>query len=219
MDALVRPETMRSAAVAAVITFLIGWPRLALWTERPNALWFLGIMLLLVAFMLWSFVFAWYPQHAGRPVIQLPSIQLWVASGLGGLVGGLIFLIAIDPTLRQHRPIDYPATLPAWTVTTLFNLGFSQLFLCYAPMAFFLRLLRLPQLAVGLTVAFGLCLLAAQLNAMGENLQPLFVLKLYVVRAMFGVVTALLFLRGGLVPAATWTLLLESRLLPGLIMA
>lgn len=219
MDALVRPETMRSAAVAAIITVLIGWPRLALWTDRPNALWFLGTMLLLVAFILWSFVFAWYPQQVGRPVIQLPSIQLWIWAGLGGLIGGLILLFAIDPTLRHHRPVDYPANLPIWTFTTLFNLGFSQLFLCYAPMAFFLRLLRLPLLAAVLTVAFGLCLLAAQLNAMGAGLEPRFVLGLYLLRALFGGFAALLFLRGGLVPAATWTLLLESRLLPGLIKA
>jgi hypothetical protein len=218
MDALVRQDTIRSAAIAAAITTLLGYPRLALWAERPNALWFLGIMLLLVSFILWSFVFAWYPQYLGRAALQAPrSTRLWILTGLGGIAGGLVLLVAIDPTLRAERPADYPATIPAWFASVLFNLAFSQLFLCYAPVAFFLRLFRRPAAAVGLTVLFGLGLLAAQLNATGIELNPGFVLGLYLLRALFGAIPALLFLRGGLFPAATWTLLLECRLLPGLI--
>jgi hypothetical protein len=218
MDSLVRKDTMRSAAIAAAVSTLICYPRLALWTERPNALWFLGTMLLLVSFILWSFVFAWYPRQLGRPVIQSQNtIRTWVLASTGGILGGLLLLIAVDPTLRNARPADYPTSLPTWTFATLFNLGFSQLFLCYAPMAFFLRLFRQPTAAVGLTVLFGLGLLAAQLDAVHIELHPRFVLRLYVLLVLFGGIAALLFLRGGLLPAATWTLLLECRLLPGLI--
>jgi hypothetical protein len=220
MDSLVRKDTLQSAAVAAAISTLVCYPRLALWSERPNALWFLGVMLLLVSFLLWSFVFAWYPQHLRRPVIQSqPAVSTWALAVMGGAVGGLLLLFAVDPTLRNVRPTDYPTTLAAWIFATLFNLGFSQLFLCYAPMAFFLRLFRQPAVAVGLTVLFGLGLLAAQLDVVGFELEPRFVLGLYLLRALFGGIAALLFLRGGLLPAATWTLLLECRLLPGLIVA
>jgi hypothetical protein len=219
MDSLVRKDTIRLAALAAAVTTTICFPRLALWTERPNALWFLATMMLLVSFLLWSFVFAWYPQASSRPVIQLqPPLLVWRLAILGGLMAGSILLLLVDPTLRSARPIDYPSTLPTWSFSTLFNLGFSQLFLCYAPMAFFLRLLRLPVAAVGLTIVFGLGLLAAQLHATGVELEPRFLLGLYLLRALLGGIAAMLFFRGGLLPAATWTLLLECRLLPGLIL-
>jgi hypothetical protein len=219
MDSLVRKDTIRLAAVAAAVTTTICYPRLALWTERPNALWFLATMMLLVSFLLWSFVFAWYPQASGRPVIQLrPPFLVWTSAIVGGLMAGSVLLLLVDPTLRSARPSDYPVTLTTWSFGTLFSLSFSQLFLCYAPMAFFLRLFRLPVAAVGLTIVFGLGLLAAQLNATGVDLEPGFLLGLYLIRACLGGIVAMLFFHGGLLPAATWTLLLECRLLPGLIL-
>jgi hypothetical protein len=219
MDSLVRKDTIHRAALAAAITTTICFPRLALWTERPNALWFLATMLLLVSFLLWSFVFAWYPQSSGRPVIQIsPPFLVWILAVVGGLLAGAILLLLVDPTLRRVRPDDYPTSLPAWSFNALFNLGFSQLFLCYAPIAFFLRLFRQPVAAVGLTILFGLGLLAAQMNTLDMDLAPRFLLVLYLVRAGFGGIAALLFLRGGLLPAATWTMLLECRLLPGILL-
>jgi hypothetical protein len=219
MDTLVRKDTIQRAALAAAVTTTLCFPRLAVWTERPNALWFLTTMLLLVSFLLWSFVFAWYPQSAGRPVIQIPPpFLVWMLAIVGGLLAGAILLLVVDPTLRRVRPTDYPTTLTAWGFNTLFNLGFSQLFLCYAPVAFFLRLFRLPVAAVGLTIVFGLGLLAAQLNTLDIDLEPGFLLGLYLLRAGFGGIAALLFFRGGLLGAATWTMLLECRLLPGLLL-
>lgn len=204
--------------MAAVVSALVCYPRLAIWTERPNALWFLGTMLLLLSFILWSFVFGWYPRQLGRPVIQLrPPRSVWALAGLGGVVGAVILLVVVDPTLRGERPSDYPESMGAWAFFTLFNLGFSQLFLCYAPLAFFLRLFRHSMVAVGLTVLFGLGLLTAQLDATGLELELGFVVVLYLLRVVFGAIAAILFLFGGLLPAVTWVLLLECRLLPGLL--
>jgi hypothetical protein len=218
MQSLVRQDTIWSAAIAAGISATVCYPRLVIWTDRPNALWFLATMLLLVSFILWSFVFAWYPQSVGRAVIQWRmGAGLWALAGLGGGLGGALLLWTVDPVLREVRPGDYPATLPAWLWFTLFNLGFSQLFVCYAAVAFFLRLFRGLSIALGCTVLFGLLLLTLQIHTSSIEFEPAFVLRLYLLRALFGAVPALLFLRGGILPAVIWTLLLESRLLPRLI--
>lgn len=175
-------------------------------------------MLFLVSFILWSFVFAWYPNYAGRAVVRWRmGTGLWALTGLGGGIGGVVLLLTVDPGLRDVRPGDYPATLSAWLWFTLFNLGFSQLFVCYAAVAFFLRLFRKPSIALGLTVLFGLLLLTLQLDTSPIEFEPAFISRLYLLRALFGAIAALLFLRGGLLPATIWTLLLESRLLPHLI--
>jgi hypothetical protein len=217
MHSLVQIDTMRSAAIAAAISGLVCYPRLAIWTGRPNSLWFMLTMLVLVSFMLWSFVFGWYPRFMSRPVVHFhPGRGVWVLAVAGGLIGGMILRFGVDPILRAARPGDYPASAAEWIVFTLFSLGFSQLFVSYAPLSFFLRLFGRATAAIGLTVLFGLGLLAAQLQGTGVELEPSFLVSLYLIRALFGVMSGILFLHGGLLPTMSWALLLELRLLPGL---
>jgi hypothetical protein len=218
MQSLVQPDTMRSAAMAAVISAVACSPRLALWTDRPQSLWFMVTMLLLVAFILWSFVFGWYPRFTGRPVIWCKAgTKVWGLAVAVGLLGGVILVIGVDPILRDARPGDYPVSVAEWMIFTLFNLGFSQVFVSYAPLSFFLRLSGRTTAAIGLTVVFGLGLLATQLQASGVELEASFVASLYLLRAVLGVTGGILFLRGGLLPALTLALLLDLRLVPGLI--
>ena len=205
---------MRSAAVAAGITGLACYPRIWLWTDRPNALWFMVTLLILTSFVLWSFVFAWYPPRMGRPVLNLePTRQDWLLTCLLGLTAAVILTLLVDPKLRPLNPTDYPESFPAWTASVLFSMTLSQLFLCYAPVALFLRLFGHPTVAILMTVLLGEFLLGLQLNAASFQVDLPFTVTLFTLRAVLGWAAAYLFLRGGLVLGTTWCLILESRLL------
>jgi hypothetical protein len=217
VDALVRKDTLIAATTAAAVSALASYPRLALWTDRPNALWFTWSILLLSSFILWSFVFAWYPSALGLPVIRNPRPPVWLATAIAAPLGAIVLLLIVDPILLAIRPADYPTSLASWLAATLFNLTFSQLFVCYAPLAFFLRLTRRPTTTVAFTVLFGLALLTAQIHSSHIDISPRFALTLFSLRALFGTVSAFLFLRGGLLPAASWSLILDLRLLPSLL--
>ena len=214
MRSLAQPETMRAAAAAAAISGLAGYAQLASWTDRSHALWFLAAALTLSSFILWSFVFGWYPRQLGKDVLRsrLPARD-WIVTILFGLAGALVLAAVVDPRLRPLKPGDYPETLPDWIAGALFSLSFSHLVVCYAPMAFFLRLSGHPKVAVFLTVALGEFLLGLQLNAASIQLDLPFTLLLYGVRAVLGWAAAWVFLRGGVVLGTVWTLLLEGRLL------
>jgi hypothetical protein len=205
---------MSAAAVATLITAPACFPRLWLWSGRPNALWFMVTLLALTAFILWSFVFGWYPACTGQPVLRfhLPSSD-WVRTGLLGVASAVAVALIADTRLRELEPDDYPASLAAWTAGALFSVAFSQLFLCYAPLALFLRLFRNPAIAILLTVGFGLFLLGLQLNAAAIEADGPFLLSLFGLRVWLGWAGASLFLRGGLLLATVWSLLIESRLL------
>jgi hypothetical protein len=214
VQALAQPDTMRSAAVAAGITGLACYPRLYLWTDRPNALWFMVTLLILTSFILWSFVFGWYPPRVRRPVLHTqPTRGDWVLTCLLGFTAAVVLAVAVDPILRPVNPTDYPDSFPAWIASALFSLTLSQLFLCYAPFALFLRLFGHPAVAILLTVLLGEFLLGLQLDAASFQLELPFTLLLFVLRAFLGWAAAFLFLRGGLLLGTTWALILESRLL------
>jgi hypothetical protein len=205
---------MRSAALAAAFTGLAGTPRLWLWTDRPNALWFMVALLALTSFVLWSFVFGWYPPSVGQPVWRLRlSRPQWLQAVLLGATAATLIALAVDPHLRRLKPDDYPNTIAAWFAGALFSIAFGQLFLCYAPLALFLRLFRNPTVAMLLTVLFGQFLLGLQLNAASFQTDFAFTLLLLGLRAFLGLAATLIFLRGGLLLGSIWTLMLESRLL------
>jgi hypothetical protein len=104
---------MRIAAAAASFTGLACYPRLWIWTDRPNALWFMVTLLILTSFVLWSFVFAWYPIRTQRPVLNTTLTQhdLILACVLG-LLAAVILTGTVDPKLRPLNPTDYPDALP-----------------------------------------------------------------------------------------------------------
>lgn len=213
MQALAQPDTMRRAAVAAVLTGLACYPRLWLWSDRPNALWFMITLLILTSFVLWSFVFAWYPRRTGRPVLNLQlTHQDWLLTCLLGLSAAIILTLVVDPKLRPLNPADYPESFPAWTASLLFSATLSQLFLCYAPVALFLRLFGHPAVAILMTVLLGEFLLGLQLDAASFQVDLPFTVALFTLRAGLAWTAAFLFLRGGLLLGTTWCLILESRL-------
>ena len=217
MRSLSQPAVMKRAAVAALFTMAACYPRLTLWQERPMLLGFLVTLLGLVSFVMWAFVLGWIPEHALTMLFPRRfDSHLWALATVAGLAGGGLLWGAFDPSLRALLPQDYPTTRTAWVTTTLFHLGFVQLFLCFAPLAFFVRLFGDRTVAAALTVLFGLFLLLVQVNAAEVELSGWLVAGMIAVRILFGAVGMYLLLRGGLLPVWWSALLIQSRLLIGL---
>jgi hypothetical protein len=211
---LVQPDTMRTAAIAAAFTGLAGYPRLWLWTDRPNALWFMVTLLVLTSFVLWTFVFGWYGLVTGQSALRWRlSARQWSATVLSGILGATLIALVLDPRLKILNPDDYPRTFVGWVPGVMFTVAFGQLFTCYSPLCLFLRLFRNPAAAVLLTVIFGQFLLGLQLNAASFEADLPLALLLFLCRTVLGFAGAVLFLRGGLLAGTVWGLLLEARLL------
>ncbi len=219
MRSLLQPGVLKAAVAAAGITSLVCFPRLALWSDRPRPLWLLSLTLAWAAFILWSFVFGWHPRIAGRPALAVKAtLALWGATTFAGIAGAVVLRLCIDSVLRPLMPGDYPATHTAWLAMTLFTLAFDQLFLCFAPFAFFFRLSRNHKVAAGLTVVFGVALLSLRIQSLIPLLSPLFIAELFVWRTAAGFLTLYFYLKGGALLAWWWVLLLQLRHLLALAM-
>src|SRR5579872_6419537 len=142
MRSLAQPKVLARAGLAAIITALACYPRLAGWSERSEALLYLWLTLLWSVFFLWAFVFAWQSSHAGRPVLLATDgpPALWAAATVCALAAALLLHFFVDPQLRVITPQDYPANGKSWLSMCLFTLAMDPLFLCFAPFALFIRL-------------------------------------------------------------------------------
>src|SRR5947207_3242222 len=197
MRSLLQPGVLKSAGTAALITSLVCIPRLALWSGRSHPLWLLSLTLAWASFILWSFVLGWRPQDTHRSMLALkPRWALWRAATLAGLAGAVVLHSFIDSVLRPLVPGDYPSTLLAWLAMTLFTLAFDQLFLCFAPFAFFVRLLQNRRAATCLTVLFGLALLCLRIKSLASQLSPFLIAELYVCQTVAGLLTLYFDLHG-----------------------
>jgi len=212
MRSLIQPQVLKAAAAGAAITTLASYPRLVLWTERPHQLWFLTLTLAWTTFILWSFVFGWSPKYARRPVVAVqPTFRSWSAATAAGLAGVLVLGSIIDPILRPLVPGDYPTNIESWLAFTCFALAFDQLFLCFAPFAFFLRLTRKPATAASLTVLFGVVLVYIKARTWSDQFSSLFVIELFAWRVAAGFLSVFFFFKGGVLLNAWWILLLQVR--------
>src|SRR3974390_2579372 len=163
MRSLGKPEALKSAAVAALLTAVACYPRLYLAPQLAYPIWYLEALLLLGSIVLWAFVFAWHTQYSGHPVVMLRMPRapfVWATSG--GLAMAGLLRLWLDPLLRARTPEEYPLTVLQWVAATLFSLAFTQLFLVFAPFAWVLRLVRRQSPAVILTVLFGVYVLAVK---------------------------------------------------------
>jgi hypothetical protein len=215
---LVQTETMKFAALASCVTVGVCYPRLAMWTDRPYQLWFLCFVLGWAAFMLWSFIFAWHRKYTGEEVLMAkirPS--LWAAATVAGLIGSSFLLFGIDSVLRPLAPEDYPATMRAWLAMTLFILAFDQLFLCFAPFAFFVRLVQRRNVALGLTVLFGVFLMYLKARSWHGQFSALFIMTLFAWRIVAGYLSVHFYLNGGVALTWWWVFLLQLRHLVDLL--
>ena len=212
MRSLLQPRVLKSAGIAALITSLVCFPRLALWSDPPHQLWFLSLTLAWASFILWSFVFGWLTQNALRPILAVKATSaLWSVATLAGIAGAVMLRLFIDSVLQPLVPGDYPDTYGTWLAMTLFTLAFDQLFLCFAPFAFFVRLLQNQRAAAGLTVLFGVVLLGLRIQSLASLVSPFFIAELFVWRTAAGFLTLYFYLKGGALLAWWWLLLLQFR--------
>jgi hypothetical protein len=214
MRALAQPGVLKAAVIAAAVSALACYPRVAFWPTRKYPIWYLELLLLFGGTVLWAFVFAWHTKYTGGPVLTLkmPLRTAGLATMLG-LCAAALLHVGIDPLLRARTPEDYPATFGQWLAMTLFSLGFTQLFLVFAPFAWLVRLFRARTAAIPLTVLFGAIIMMIKNHAAPQPVpSPLF-LELLTVRLVGGLLAIYFYLRGGVLLASWWTLLLQARLL------
>ncbi len=212
MRSLVQPNVIRSAGIATFFTALACWPRLSSWPNRAYQFWFVLLTLSWAAFILWSFVFAWHSKFTGQQVFRFTRQPvLWIIATLSGLGGASILHLMIDPVLRSVAPQEYPRTISSWTAMTLFLLAFDQLFLCFAPFAFFVRLIRSEKAAITLTVLFGAFLVYLKIQVWSAEFPLVFVLELYAWRILASGLSVYFYLRGGVPLAWWWVFLLQLR--------
>lgn len=214
MRHLFQPRVLNWAVIAALISALASYPRLSLWLNHPEPVWYLEGAIFLCGIVLWGFVFAWHTQYTRRPVFVFKiEPRLFVAVTLAGIIAAAVFHLWLDPSLRSKMPEEYPADLKHWFAFVLFLLAFNQLFLLFAPFDWLMRLVQNRRVAAHLTVLFGICLLAMRIGRLSTPLPTLLLAALLAGRVVMGYLAVLFYLRGGVPLIGWWTLLFESRLL------
>lgn len=212
MRALGQPEVVKSSAVAAFCTAVVSVPRLMTAPQLHYPLWYLEALLFLGGMVLWAFVFAWHTQYSHRPVFILRAEPWpWAVATLAGLAGASVLSVWLDPALRLRSPQDYPGDFTQWLAMTLFGLGFTQLFLVFAPFAWLLRLFQRIAPAALLTTLFGVFVFALKNRHSPSPMAPELLLGLLVFRIIAGGLAVYFFLRGGVLLVWWWALLLQCR--------
>jgi len=218
MRHLAKPEVVKSAAIAASVSAALSLPRMLLWEQRPVPVWYTEAMIFLGGFVLWAFVFAWHTEYTRRPVFTLKiNARIAAAATLAGIAAALSLYWLLDPSLRARSPQDYPLDLAQWFATVLFALGFTQLFLVFAPFAWSVRLLRNKQAAIVLTLALSVAVLILKTNSSPTPLPFGVFLELLVVRVVFGYFGLWFYLRGGILLVTWLGFLIEARHLLSLL--
>lgn len=176
-----------------------------------------GGVLLLCCFLLWGFVCAWHRLGTGRTPFAPPrSARFWGLSTALGLGGALLLRWTIDPRVAAVLPGGGALDPAGWIAVVLFSLGFERLFLCFAPFAFFARLLRRAEPAVVLTVVVDALVLLAQVGALEAAPAAETVVALFLARVVAGAISVLLLVHGGIWPVLWCDLLWHARLFPPL---
>ena len=209
---LAKTEVVKSAAIATLAGAMVCYPRLALWPNRSYPIWYLEAVLLLGGFVLWAFVFAWHTKYSGQPVIalKLPTKSCVLAT-LAGIILAAVLHWFMDPVFRARTPEDYPANLQQWIAMTLFSLGFTQLFLVFAPFDWSVRLSKQRWFAMLFTVLFGVFVLVVKTRSSPEQLAPSVFWLLIIVRAVISFFSVWFYSRHGVLLAWWWGFLLQTR--------
>jgi len=212
MRSLAQPEVLKSAATAALGSSLACYPRFFLWVNRPQSLWYLEAMLFLCSIVLWAFVFGWHTRYTGRPVFTFKvGLAPFVEVTLTAVAIAVVSHLWLDPSLRLRTPEEYPTTVAQWLAVTLFNLGLVQLYLVFAAFAWFMRLFQNIRMAALLTVLFGVFVLVIKSHASPSPMPTGLLAGLLVSRVAMGSLSVYFYLRGGVLLAWWWGLLLQSR--------
>ena len=212
MRDLVQPQTLKLAVIAALASALACYPRLSLWLNRPAPVWYLEAMIFLCSIVLWSFVFAWHTRYAHRPVFVLKlEPGPFIAVTLIGIAAAVLFHRFLDPSLRFKLPEEYPASREEWLASVLFSLAFNQLFLLFAPFAWLMRLFQIRQVAMVLTVLFGIFVLTLKIRSAPAPFSPPLLAAFLAGKIAMGFLAVWFYLRGGVILIWWWAFLFEAR--------
>lgn len=212
MRHLLQPRVLQTAVVAAAISSLACYPRVALWLHRPAPVWYLEAVFFVCGIVLWGFVFAWHEPYTGRPafVFQLP-LAPFLAATAAGMAAALASHFWVDPVLRPQFPEEYPPDLLHWAAAALFALAFNQLFLVFAPFDWVMRLTRSRWLAAGSLGALAGLLLLLKIHRLAASVSPGWLTLVLVTRLAAGFLAAWFYQRGGVGLVCWWTFLTEAR--------
>lgn len=180
-------------------------------------MWYLEAAIFVCSISLWSFVFAWHEAYSKRLVITFKvEPKLILLTTLIGIATALAAHQWLDPSLRSAMPEDYPVDLKQWLAALLFSLTFNQLFLVFAPFAWFLRVLKNQWVAASLTALFGAGILAMKAHSLAIPIPPSLLTLLVAGKVVTGLLAVWLYLRGGILLLWWWAVLFESRYWLGL---
>lgn len=212
MRSFADPSVLLRAAIAAALTTLACYPRVAHWSSREDAVWFLMSVIGWTAFVMWAAVFAWQEKHGHCEAFpKRIAPRLWLITGALGLTGAAISFHFGDPVLRTLAPTDFPHNPAQWAEHVCFNLALEQLFLCFAPFAFCVRLLPNVKAAGVGVVLFGLLVFALKLQSVAAALSGEMLVGLACFRALHSAVAVWLYAQGGAWLVWLFALLLLSR--------
>lgn len=216
MRALARPDVVKKACIATALSCLASLPRLHLWENRQWPVWYLAAVLLTTGFVLWAFVFAWHSKITGRePFSPSRSPLHWLAATALAIANAFIACLIFDPRLRATAPAEFPKDFCSWTADALVSMSFGRLFLIFAPVAFFGRLLPNHVAVVVLTACFNGFI--AVLRTTQLELSIGLILLTLSVRLIGSALAVMLYLRGGVWTILWMTLLTQLRHLPALL--
>lgn len=200
--------------MAGLLTLLACVPALATTPGRPYPLLFEMPVFFFCVSMLWAFVFAWHFQYTARPVFLAPfKPRFWLEATAYALVAGVLEYRFLDPALHRLMPGEYPANITSWLDMAAFQVLFVSLFVCFAPYAFFMRLLQRPTAAMCLTVLCGVFIAYARLSTVPTLPALPVAAAILLTRVVSGFFAVYFYLNGGALLVWWIGLLLQLRLL------
>jgi len=212
MRHLLQPRVLNRSVLAALVSALACYPRLSQWQNRTDTVWSLEFLVFFCSIVLWGFVFAWHTHYTQRPVLALKiEPRLFVVATLVGIVVAAAFYQWLDPSLRAKIPEEYPADLAHWLAQLLFAMFLGQLFLLFAPFAWFMRLCKNRRVSTCLTVLFGIFVFGLMLRSLPAPIPPLLLAVLLAGKVATGFLAVWFYLRGGVLLIWWWTFLFEAR--------
>ena len=214
MRHLLQPQVLKFSVIAALVSTVAAYPRLAAWSDRAAPVWYLVATIFFCTIILWGFVFAWHTRYSGRPVFVLKvGIKPFIATTVLGILLAMGYHQWLDPALRPLLPKEYPADANSWLALLLYTLAVNQLFLVFAAFAWCLRLTKNLKLSVILTALLGVFVLVTKIGTLPASPTLSLLVALLVVRIVVGFLAVGIYLRGGVLLVWWWTLLFQVRLL------
>jgi hypothetical protein len=212
MRDLGQPRVLKSAGLAALISSAACYPWLTIAPHQRYPVWYLEAVMFLGGTVLWGFVFAWHAKYLHRPVLTFKlEPAAWALGTLCSVAAAILMHGWVDPAFRSGNPEEFPATLPEWFARTLFSLGFAQLFLIFAPLAWLARLFGKKTPAIILTVLFGVLVMVIKNERAPVPVSSLVLTGRLLERLIAGTLAVYFYLRGGALLVCWCDLLISSR--------